>query len=192
MPTIWILSQEKSMYRSIHDACLWMRRPLGLHGGAAEEGTCEPHPTLLVTLVLPKDWPPASKASRSLPHVLHLTLVQKCDLHVWKLNVPLNFELTCHLYVWVQDGQIWLLSEMESKLWNLSSQQAQRMRVWLSCNITWGGSFAIDAQDGWGGRKGGFGMDFHLKHWANLILPLQFAHFRNQLSQWSFLLLFSN
>lgn len=68
-----------------------MRRPLGLHGGAAEKGTCEPDTTLLVSLILPKDLPLASKVSLSLPCVLHSTLVQKCDLQVWELNVPLNF-----------------------------------------------------------------------------------------------------
>lgn len=67
-----------------------MRRPLGLHGGAAEKGSREPHTTLLVVLILPKDLSPASKVSRSLPCMLHLTLVQKCDLQVWELNVPLN------------------------------------------------------------------------------------------------------
>lgn len=90
MPNIWILSQEKSTYQLSHDACFWMRRPLGLHGGAAEKGSREPHTTLLVVLILPKDLSPASKVSRSLPCVLHLTLVQKCDLQVWELNVPLN------------------------------------------------------------------------------------------------------
>jgi len=43
-----------------------------------------------VTLILPKDLPPTSKVSLSLPHVLHVALVQKCDVQVWELNVPLN------------------------------------------------------------------------------------------------------
>lgn len=70
-----------------------MRRPLGLRGGAAEKGTPEPDTVLLVTVIPPKDLPPTSKVSLSLPCVLHLILVQTCDAQVWELHVPLNFSI---------------------------------------------------------------------------------------------------
>lgn len=73
------------MYQLSHEACFRMRRAFGTAWGAAEKGTCEPDTTLLVTLILPKDLSPTSKVSLSLPCVLHLTLVQKCDLQFGSL-----------------------------------------------------------------------------------------------------------
>lgn len=121
---------------------------------------------------------------RCLPCMLRWNVVLKCDLQVWELNVPLN----CSVTPTVQDGQLWLLPEMGSKLWHLPSQSESlaftpwHLRRELCPGCT-----------GWlRGRKGGFGVAFPLRQWADAFVPPQPAHLWNQLSQRGFLLLLSN
>lgn len=125
---------------------------------------------------------------KCLARVLHWNVVQKCDLQVWELNVPLNCSVNpspvCVGARWAALIVIW------NGIQGLTSAFPEW--VWLSYDGTGGGSFAMDAQAGWGGRKGGFGMAFPLRQWADPLVPLQLAHLRNQLSQWGFLLLLSN
>lgn len=121
---------------------------------------------------------------KCLPCVLHWNVVQKCDLQVWEFNVPLN----CSVSPWCKMGSFDCYLK-----WDPSSDIClPRVRVWLSHDGTWGGSSAMDAQEGWGGRKGGFGMAFPQRQWAKAHVPLQPAHLGNQLSQRGFLLLLSH
>lgn len=163
-----------------------MRRPLALHEAAAEEGPVNltPH-----WLSLPQDSPPPSGEAPSLPWCCIWLL---CNSVIYKFGIlmfPKNFQWPGHLYTWVQDGQIWLLPEMAltsvfpagTKTESLAFIRRYLRREFCRWCTRW-----------LRGPGGGFGMGFHLTRWANLILPLQPAHFRNQLSQRSLLLLLSH
>lgn len=73
--------------------------------------------------------------------------MQKCDLQVWELNVPLKCAVTPSLYVWGQDGQL---------RWDPALTSALPEGEWPSQDGPGGGSCAMDAQEAEG--AGGEGL----------------------------------
>lgn len=131
------------------------------------------------------------KVPLSLLCVLHLTIVQKCDLQVWKLNVPLKFSINLspvHMGTRWADLVVWDAVQALKSVFPAGTKNESL--AFLGCYLR--REFCHGCTRWLRGQEGGFGMDSHLKPWANLILPRQLAHFRNQLSQRGFLFLLSN